>query len=182
MDKYPRTIKLDNPKLKKLLAEKGELILEGREKSDEIELIEIEMKQTEEEIIAIEKTVDVKDIEEEAKNLTYNLNELVAKMDDLKKQVYDRAKKVVPKELTKKYETLEKNKEILETERNKLALKAQQKMDKIIPLGQKAMKEHLADKYEDYDSLRLENGEVVGTIFSHLNDFEKTFEKKFAKK
>ena len=39
------------------------------------------------------------------------------------------------------------------------------------------MQPYLQDKYDDYDTLRIENGEVVGTLFNHLNDFKERFNK-----
>jgi len=179
---YPKTIVIKNEKLLKLLKEKEHFIMVGRGVSDEIEVLEIQMNEVDEQIQVAEKEVDTKDIADKAEELTKQLTALVEQMDGLKKERYERVKAVVSQDLITKYENLEKEKGNKETERNKLALKAQQKMDKIIPLTQKEMKPFLEDKYEDYDTIRIEAGEIVGTIFSHLEDFKTTFDKKVAKK
>jgi hypothetical protein len=57
-------------------------------------------------------------------------------------------------------------------------LKAQKYTDKIIPLARKAMSEFLEDQYDDYDSLKLEDGKIVCTIFNHLDEWKANFNKR----
>lgn len=175
---YPKTIKLDNAKLKNLLVEQGALIIVGRQKSEEIEVLEKELSDLDKRIQEEEKKVNIDDLHEKEKGLTDRVNACVEEMNLIKKEIYDRMVAQVPPELHEKYDTLKKQKEGIETERNKIALKAQKYKDKIIPLGRKIMKPLLEDKYEDYDSIKLENGEIVATVFNHLNDFETNFNKK----
>lgn len=78
----------------------------------------------------------------------------------------------VPRELTKKYEDKKKFKELKENERNKIALKVQKFKDLIIPLGQKIAMPYLQEEFEDFNDIRLENGQIVLEIFSHLEDFK----------
>lgn len=170
---YPRKIVLNSPKLKTLLQEKSELVELGRFKSEEIEVLEKVMFDTDEAIQALEKKVDISDLNTQAETITTRFNEVVKEMETLKQRIYDRMRDQVDPTLKAKYEEAKKAKEALEIERNKLALKIQQKADKIIPLTQKLMKFFIKDEYEDFDTIRIESGELVGTIFNHLDDFKK---------
>ena len=66
-------------------------------------------------------------------------------------------------------------KQELETERNKIALSAQKFNDLIIPLSRDLIKPSLQDEYEDNDTIMIKDGEIVASIFSHLNDFKIQF-------
>jgi len=175
---YPKTITIQNDKLKTLLQKKAELVDIGRAKSVEIEQLEKEMEETDKKIQEEEKKVDITDIDEKQKAVGAKVDEAIKEMDALKKEIFERMIKQVPAELHSKYDELRKKKEELETERNKIALKAQKWNDKIIPLGREIMKPFLTDMYDDYDSLFLEDGKIVATIFSHLQDFKTNFKKK----
>jgi len=175
---YPKTITIQNDKLKTLLQKKAELVEIGRAKSVEIEQLEKEMEETDKKIQEEEKKVDISDINEKQKAVGAKVDEAIKEMEVLKKEIFDRMIKQVPAELHTKYDTLKKKKEELENARNKIALKAQKWNDKIIPLGREIMKPFLTDMYDDYDSLSLEDGQIVATIFSHLQDFKNNFKKK----
>ena len=175
---YPKIITVENPKLKTLMQKKGELITLGRAKSEEIELLEKQMEETDKKIQEEEKKVNIEDLLEKEKVETKIVEECIEKMKVIKQEIFDRMIKEVPAELHTKYDELKKKKEELEIERNKLALKAQKYSDKIIPIGKAMMKPFLTDMYEDYESLSLEGEEVVATIFSHMNDFKINFKKK----
>lgn len=172
---YPRTVILEDKKLRTLLEEKDELVITGREASIEIEEKEQEMKSVEDEIKKAEDTADMTDLIENAKVITEEFNAVVQKMEIAKQAMFDRARSAVPPELYTKYEDIKKLKEDLETERNKIGLKIQQKKDKIIPLVQKLMKPYLENEFEDYDGIRIEDGQMIGTIFNHLHDFTNRF-------
>ena len=175
---YPKTIKLESDKLSKLILAKAELVGKGRAKSIEIEADEKEMEEIDVKLQAEEKKVDITDILEKEKVLVAKVDEAIAEMKVIKQEIFDRMNAQVPPELHTRYDELKKSKEDKETERNKVALKAQKYNDKIVPLGRKLMKPFLVDQFEDYDSLYLEDGEVVATIFSHMNDFRTNFKKK----
>lgn len=178
MNEYPRKIVLTDGKLAKLLKEKSEMILEGRKVSEDIDALELEMDAIDKEVQEIEKTVQKDDLKTEAEELTKEFNAIMAKMEDNQKRLRERMLEIVPQDLRDKYDSKKKEKDGMEIKRNKIALKAQKWNDKIIPLGRKLMKPHLENKFEDYDTIRVENREIVATLFSHLDDFEKNFEKK----
>lgn len=175
---YPRTVVLDNKKLRKLLSEKEELILQGREKSMEIDVLEGDMERIEKELVALEQGVDISGFKSEADDITKQYNEVIVKMDDLNKKTREKMMAGTPQEVRDRYDETKKKKEVLEQERNKIALKAQQKSDKIIPFARKEMKKFIENEYEDYDTLRIENGTIVGTVFNHFEDWKKAFEKR----
>lgn len=175
---YPKSVKLSNEKLLKLITEKGVLVVKGRAKSEEIELMEKEMAEIDTKLQVEEKKVDITDLLEKEKVISLKVDEAIKEMKAVKLEIFDRMNAQVPPELHTRYDELKKSKEDKETERNKIALKAQKFNDKIIPIGREMMKPFLKDQFEDYDSLYLEDGEIVATIFSHLNDFKSNFKKK----
>lgn len=174
---YQRTIEIISPKLKKLVEEKGVLIESGRKISERVEELETKMANIDTEMQILEKQVDIKDLDEQAKTITDRFNAVVKEMEILKGRIYERMKEKVPTSLKEEYDKAKKIKEEKEIERNKIALKVQKYNDKIIPLAQKMMKEHILNEYEDVETIKLENGILVGTIFSHLEDFKERFKK-----
>jgi len=175
---YPKTVQIESDKLKKLMIEKSKLVGIGRAKSEEIEAVETEMAEIDVKLQEEEKKVDITDILDKEKVLVAKVDEAIAEMKVLKQEIFDRMNAQVPKELHTRYDELKVAKETKETERNKIALKAQKFNDKIVPLGRKLMKPFLTDMYEDYDSLYLEDNEIMATIFSHMSDFKTNFKKK----
>ena len=178
---YPRTVILENDKIRQLLIEKQELVLKGREISMAIDEKDEEMTEIDKKMQEEEKKVDTSDLVEIAKQYSDEFNALSAKMDELQKQRYDRLMANTPSEPREQYDTAKKMKEELEVERNKVGLKIQAKSDNIIPRARKLMQPYLMDEFDDYDSIRLEEGNVVSTIFNHLEDFKTQFRKKAAK-
>ncbi len=175
---YPRKIVIENQKLKKLLEDNRDRIIIGRELSVEIDNLEAELQKTDAEIQKWEAKADLTSLQDRAEVITKQFNVAVQSMEDLKTEMYKLAKAKVPSKLYDKYAETTKLKEQKEKERNKTALKAQKIKDVITPMAQKIMKPHLESEYEDFYGLVIENGEVIGTIFSHLNDFQERFKKK----
>lgn len=170
-----RTITINNEKLNKLLSEKEALILEGRATSELIETKESELEAIDKQVQEIEKTVDIKDLEEQATEATEAFNLAVKQMEGIRNEIFDRMSKAVPAELKTKYEDTKKEVEELEIKRNKIALNAQKRTDKIIPLARKEMAKFLKDEFEDFESLKLENGIIVGTIFNQVEEFKQNY-------
>lgn len=172
---YPRKIKLENPKLKKLIIEKAKLVLKGRAKSEEIEVLERQMERADKKIQAYEETVDISDLKAKGDEIVKRVEECTKQLKEVEREIYDRMKKDAPKELYAEYEKLKSKKDEVETERNKFALKVQKYKDKIIPMARKIMKPFLEDEFEDYNGIDVVDGELVATIFSHLEDFRTNF-------
>ena len=175
---YPKTCTIKNDKLKDLLVKKGALIETGRATSIEIEVIEKQMEEIDKKVQEEEAKVDISDLNDVQKAIGERVDKAIKEMQVVKQEIFNRMNEQVPHELHEKYEELKKRKEELETERNKVALKAQKYNDKIIPMARESMKPHLTEQYDDYDTLFLENGEVYATIFNHLVDWKANFKKK----
>jgi phenylalanyl-tRNA synthetase alpha subunit len=175
---YPRKITIEDAKLKKLLTEKAELIVMGRAKSTEIEKLEAEMEILDNQMKEVQKSIDISDLKEKGNLIGERMEQCIKEMKDLETEINARLKEKSPTELLEKYDTTKTQKEDLETERNKIALKAQKYNDKVIPLGRKLMKPYLEDSFDDFDTIRIEDGEIVASIFNHLNDFKTNFKKK----
>jgi len=175
---YPRIIQVENDKLKDLILKKGELVNKGRAKDEEAETLNKQMEEIDVKIQEEEKKADIKDLLAKEKKISKTVDKAIVDMQEIKQEIFDRIKAQVTPELYTNYEALEKQKEEKEAERNKCAMKAQKYNDKIIPLAREMMKPFLEDVYEDYDSLYVEDGEIVATIFSYLNDFKINFKRK----
>lgn len=174
---YPREVKLENPELKSLIEEKSKLVTEGRAKSVEIEKLELEMADTEKLLIEEEKKVDLDEFHKKEKSITKRMDKCIKDIDEVKKEIYAKIKAETPQELRNKYDEAKRQKEEKETERNKIALSAQKYNDKIIPLSRGLIKPLLQDEFEDYDTIMIKDGEIVCSIFSHLDDFKTNFNK-----
>ena len=175
---YPREIKLNNDELKNLIEEKGKLVDKGRAKSREIEELEKEMVEVENELMEEEKKVNLKEFKKREKEISKRMDRCIKDIDKIKKEIYAKVKAETPQGLRDRYDKATKNKEKLETERNKVALKAQKYNDKIVPLSRELMKPFLQDEFEDYDTIMIKDGEIVSAIFSHLEDFKINFNKR----
>lgn len=174
---YPRIIKLENEELKSFILEKGKLVEQGRAKSEEIEKLEIEMAEIEKQLIDEEKKIDLKEFKKKEKSITKRMEKCIADINTVKEAIYAKIKANTPQELRDKYDEAKKLKEEKETERNKIALSAQKYNDKIIPLSRDLMKPLLQDEFEDYDTIVIKDGEIIASIFSHLEDFKINFNK-----
>lgn len=174
---YPRKIELKNDKLKELLQKKGKLIEEGRAISAQLDSMDARMTDIDNELMEEEKKIDITDLNFNAEKLTARFNNLKAEMDELNAAVKERLSSQVPAHLREEYDTLNSKKKELEEERNKIAMNAQKHNDKIIPLVRKLLKDHLQNEYEDFGSVKVEDGVIKGEIFSHLEDFKERFSK-----
>ncbi len=175
---YPKIITLDNEKMKTLLTEKSELVTSGRAISEEIEKYEAEMQEIDDKMKEIEKTIDISEFIEREKEISDRVGVAIKEMEQIQSEIKDKMIANIPKELGEKYEEVKNKKETLENDRNKVALKVQKYNDKIIPMGRKLMKPYLEDVYDDYDTISLEDGKIVASIFNHVNDFKANFKKK----
>ncbi len=103
------------------------------------------------------------------------------KIKFIETQIFDRMKEQTSQEFRTQHEILAKTKAELETERNKKALKAQKIKDRIIPIARRLLGKHLQNEYEDFYDIQLKDGVLVGTIFSHLDEWNKKFKERMKK-
>jgi len=174
----PKKIELNDDKLKTLLEKKGVLITEGRAKSERIEEVEKAMKEIDDKLVLLEKEVDISDIDANAEDITKRFNDLKAEMDGINKAVRERLSAHAPVELRDEYETLKKELDQLETDRNKIAIKAQKYNDKIIPAVRALLKPHVIDDFEDYGAVKIEEGKIIGEVINHLEEYKENFLKR----
>lgn len=172
-----KIIKLEDKKLFEYLTKKSTLIEEGRGISTELEKIDTEMEELDKLIQDEEKKVDITDLTDKEKEITERVQKCIDDMNSVKKEIFKRMDEKVDHTLHAKYETLKKEKEEKEELRNKTAIKAQKYNDKIIPLTRKLMTPFLEDEFDDYETIKIEDGEIVGTIFNHLDEFKTNFKK-----
>lgn len=171
-------ITLQNDKLKKLLTEKAELITLGRAKSEEIEKLETEMQEMDKQMKALEKEVSIEEFKAKIEELNTKVEPFILQLKEIEEQIKAKKTAVIPKELGEKYDIAKIKKDELENERNKIALKAMKYSGKIIPLAQKLMKPYLEDEYSDFDTIKIEDDEIIASTFSHMDDFITNFKKK----
>jgi hypothetical protein len=175
-----RAIIIQNKKLKDLLEKKTEAVISGREISEEIEQKEMEMKKIDEEIQGIEKSVDLKDLENKAKAVTDKMNAVYAEMQAVEKEIFARLKSKVPPDLGVSYDEKKRVKEQWEQERNRMGLKIEKIKDLLIPLIKKQAKPLLNSEFEDVIDARLENGEVIFEIVDYIDQFKEAKRKQLA--
>lgn len=179
---YPRIETINNDKLKELLDKKTALVLEGREITNDIEEIEQGNTIIDKQIQDLEAKVDLTEFKEEAAESTKKMQALLEEANAIQDKIYAKLKEAIPPELGIKYG---KNKDLiseLEKKRNKVGLKIQKIKDLIIPLTQKVAKPLLHDEFEDFGDVRIENGEVIVEIFSHLETWKEQRAKKLKEK
>lgn len=175
---YPKKVNITNEKIKKLLSEKSDLVTIGRKMSEEIEKMDEEMQEIDNKMKELEKTIDISEFSAREKEITAVVENAIEQMNKIQSEIREKMISIVPKELGDRYETIKNEKETKENERNKVALKVQKYNDKIIPLGRKLMKPYLEDNFDDYETISIVDGEVVATVFNHLEEFKTNFKKK----
>lgn len=180
--KYPKVHTIDNPKLKELLKKKTDLVIEGREISQDIEDIANGNAEIDKQIQELESKVDLSEFKALAEESTKKMEALMNEANEIQQKIYDKVKAEIDPALGEKYSANRKLIEELENKRNKVGLKIQKIKDQIIPITQKVAKPLLEDEFEDFSDVRLENGEVVIEIFSHLEEWKAARAKKLKEK
>lgn len=175
---YPKIVTVSHPKLKDLLSKKTALVLEGREISLDIEDIEKGNEVIDKQIQELESKVDLKEFQDLAAESTKQMQILLDEANKIQESIYAKLKAEIPPDLGIKYDKNKKLIEELENKRNKIGLKIQKLKDLIIPITQKIAKPLLEDEFEDLGDVRIENGEVVVEIISHLENWKQARAKK----
>lgn len=168
-------ITIENKRLHDLIVLKDLEVNGGRKLSADIEALEVKIKRFEEK----EKRITVKVIP--PKELTDRGDAIVAEVTKLQSELTKIAMKInasklaaVPEKMKEEHLALLKEKEVIERERNKIALRVQKIKDKIIPMVQKFVKP-LLQEYDDIETAHAKDGKVLITTFNHLDDFKAKF-------
>lgn len=180
-----KNITLNNKKLHDLIEQKDALVWEGRKISGEIEVIEAKCKRFEDKEKKITSKVEPdKELYAKGEELTKQMAKIEEELNKIGKAIHDAKLNAIPKEMKDEHMALLKEKEQKERERNKIALKVQKVKDKLIPIVQKEVKpllqaENLSmvdfGKYDDIQTAKVKDGEVVIETYNRLEDWIKTF-------
>jgi len=170
------TIYIDDPKLIEWVKQKEILVNEGSKLTDEIDVLDREMKKIDLKIQKAESKIDVNDLQEKGKEIGKQLAELMKQAEAVKKDIYARIKSGIPADLIESYKAKEKQKENTERERAKIGHKIQKVKDRIIPRAQQLGKEHLPTPFDDFETLTLtKDGKIEMKLFNHKELWEEKF-------
>lgn len=168
---------LKNKKILEYLLQKEDLVKTGRKMSKDIEKIEKEIATLDKEERKITDKVLPKDLIDEGEKLKAEINSKIEVLGEISKKISDAKLAAIPEIMVKKHYKLRDDKEQLERERNKIALKIQKVKDRLIPLVKKEVTPQLQE-FEDIEKVEIKKGEAVVSVFNHVEEFKKTFKKK----
>ncbi len=166
---------LENKKLHDLILDKDVLVAGGRKISQSIEFLEKRILRYQEKEKAITGKVEApKELSERGDFLSKKIEEYINALEKIAKEIKEAKMSAVPKDMIEEHQKLLVEKEQLERERNKVALKVQKIKDKIIPVVQKYVKPLLGE-YDDIETAKAEGGKITITTFNHLDQFREKF-------
>lgn len=168
-------ITLKNKKLVEWITEKDVLVSEGRKMSIELEKIEKEIKehQNKEKEITGKIEPDEK-LKEEGDLLVKEIEKKIKRLGELGAEIEEKKLDAIPKDIKEHHQELLKKREQLQREQNKIALKVQKIKDRVIPLIQREVKP-LLQEYDDIETAKVKDDEVIINTFNHLEEFKKKF-------
>lgn len=170
-------ITLDNPKLHDLIVTKDALVTDGRAVSQKIEAIDTKIKVFEEKEKKITaKVIPPKELTDKGDALVVEITKKHTELQKIADAINKSKLDAIPEDMKNDHKQLLKDKEVLERDRNKIALKVQKVKDKIIPIVQKEVKP-LLQEYDDIETAKTKDGKVVIATFNHLEDFKSKFHK-----
>lgn len=171
-------ITLDSKKLHDYIVDKDTLVFEGRKISGKIDEIERKIavfEKKEKEITG--KTKPNKELKEEGDKLAKSIETTIKRLEEIGNAIQQKKLEAIPKEMKEEHQGLMKEREKLERDRNKIALKVQKIKDVLVPLVQKACKP-LLKEYEDIETAKAVDGKVMINTFNHLEDWKRKFKSK----
>lgn len=174
-----KTLTIEDKTVIKLLTDKDKVVNEGREISKKIEDVQKRVDELTEEEMKLTEKVEPKDLITRGDELRDGINKLIAELEEVAQKIKDEKMAAIPEETKKEHLKLNSEREKLEQERNKKALKVQKIKDKLIPKLHKFTKADL-DEYEDLLSAELKDGVCVVEIFNHQENWRKLFKEKMA--
>jgi len=170
-------ITIENKRLHDYIVNKDALVEDGRAISRQIETIDIKVKRLEEKEKRItSKITPPKELTDKGDALVKQITDLHTELQKIADGINKSKLEAIPKEMIEEHKQLLKDKEMLERDRNKIALKVQKIKDRVIPIIQKEVKPQLAE-YDDIETAKTKDGKVVISTFNHLADFKAKFRK-----
>jgi len=171
---------IDNPQFVTWLKDKDVLVKKGRAISIEIEEIEKKVQEYIEKEKALTEKVIPQSLIDEGNALRDKINVDIKKLEEIGNAIREEKLKAIPKEMEAEHLALTSEREKLEQERNKIALKVQKIKDRLIPKIHKEMLKHLGE-FEDLMSAELtkDKSKVVIKKFSHLQEWKRQYKARF---
>lgn len=170
-------IEIENKKLHDLIVTKDNLVDVGRSISAKIDKKEIEIKGYQDKEKKITGSVKPDPaLKARGDELAKLVEDTVKELEKIGKKIEAQKLAAVPQDLRDKHLTAMKEREQLERELNKTALKVQKVKDRIIPMVQKIVKP-LLNEYDDTETVQTKNGKVIIKTFNYLEDFKAKFKK-----
>lgn len=171
-------ITLQNKRVHDYIVQKDLAVNEGRKISAKIETLDAKISNYEEKEKKItSKVVAPKELTEKGDLMVQQIVKLNADIEKIIKEISDFKLLSVPKEIKEAHLALMAEREKLERDRNKIALKVQKIKDRIIPIIQREVKP-LLNQYDDIETAKAKDGKVVITTFNHLEEWCKAFKNK----
>lgn len=167
---------LDNKKLYNFISEKDKLVMSGRQISKNIEGLEVKIKryETMEKRITA-KVIPPKELTDKGDEIVKQVIALNEKLEKIAKEINQSKLDAISEKIKVEHHALMTEREKLERERNKIALKVQKIKDKIIPLIRKEVKPLLKDPFDDIETAQIKEDKVVVDTFNHIEEFKKKF-------
>lgn len=168
---------IDNKRLHDYIVQKDKLVDDGRAISRQIETLEVKIKRFEDKEKKITaKIVPPVELTDKGDAMAKELERLSAELGKIADQINQSKLDAIPEEMKNEHMQLLKDKEALERDRNKIALKVQKIKDKVIPIVQKEVKP-LLKEYDDIETAKVKDGKVVINTFNYLEDFKAKFKR-----
>lgn len=168
-------IEIENKRVHDFIVAKDELVNEGRKLSRQLEDLEVKIVRLEnKEKKLTAKAALPKELTDRGDELAKQAMAISDELDKVGKEIHDTKLATIPQEIKEEHIGYLKDREKLERERNKIALKVQKIKDKIIPTIQREVKPLLGE-YDDIETAKTKDGKVIITIFNYLEDFKKRF-------
>jgi len=168
-------ITIENKRVHDYIVQKDELVTIGRGISKDIDAIDVRIKRLEEKEKRITgKVKPPQELVDKGEALVKEVTKLNTELTKIADEINNSKLAAIPEDMKQEHLQLFKDKEKLERERNKIALKVQKIKDKLIPIIQKEVKP-LLEKYDDIETAKTKDGKVVIETFNHLEDFKKKF-------
>ncbi len=173
-----KPIEIDNQKLVELITSKDDEVTKGRALTVEIEKVEkkIEMYEKREKKITAAVAPDP-ELKKEGDALAQQVEAIMTRLQEIGNAINKAKLDAIPKDLELEHKAALKEKETLERDRNKCALRIQKIKDKVIPIIQKECKP-LLKEFDDIETAQVKNGKVFVTTFNHLADWTRKFKAK----
>ncbi len=106
--------------------------------------------------------------------LAKGIEKTMKRLEELGQLIEKQKLDAIPEDMKLAHKAKMKEREVLERERNKIALKVQKIKDRVVPLIQKEVKP-LLKEYDDIETAKTKNGKVIINTFNHLDDWKRMF-------